>query len=64
LGLKEGASDLLLKVDETPIGVTTRAQAIRRIQQWAQDIDPRRMLSEELIQERRQEAAEEFENES
>ena len=53
---------MLLNVDETSISVTTRAQAVRRIQEWARDIDPGRMLSEELIQERRQETAEEFGN--
>ena len=62
LGLKEGESDLLLNVDETPMGVTTRAQAVKRIQAWAGDIDPSRLLSEELIQDRRQEAVGELGN--
>ena len=60
LGLKEGESDLLLNVDETPIGVTTRAQALKRMQEWAREIDPNRLISEELMEERRREAAEEF----
>jgi bifunctional DNA-binding transcriptional regulator/antitoxin component of YhaV-PrlF toxin-antitoxin module len=66
LGLTEGKSDLLLNVDESlrSVTVTTRAQAVRRMQEWARDIDPGRMLSEELIQERRREAAEELGNES
>ena len=61
LGLKEGESDLLLNVDETPITVTTRAQAVRRIQDWASRfVAPGRLVSEELIQERRKQAAEEL----
>ena len=61
LGLKEGESDLLLKIDETPVGVTTRAQALAHIQKWAAGYAvPGRVFSEELIEERRKEAAEEF----
>ena len=60
LGLKEGESDLLLKVDETPVTVTTRAQVLRRIQEWAfREIEPGRLLSEELLEDRRHEAARE-----
>jgi AbrB family looped-hinge helix DNA binding protein len=61
LGLKEGESDLLLKIDETPVLATTRAQALRRIQEWAaQGVKPGRLVSEELLEERRKEAFREF----
>jgi AbrB family looped-hinge helix DNA binding protein len=61
LGLKEGESDLLLNVDETPIAVTTRAQAVRRMQEWASRfVEPGRLVSEEFLEERRQEAAEDL----
>jgi AbrB family looped-hinge helix DNA binding protein len=61
LGLKEGESDLLLDIDETPIGVTTRAQALARIQKWAAGyVKPGRVFSEELIAERRSEAVKEL----
>jgi antitoxin PrlF len=57
LGLKEGESDLLLQIDATPIRVSTRAQAVKRIQEWAaRTIEPGRSLSKELMEERRQEA--------
>jgi bifunctional DNA-binding transcriptional regulator/antitoxin component of YhaV-PrlF toxin-antitoxin module len=60
LGLKEGKSDLLLDVDETPVGVMTRAQALARVQEWAaRYAKPGRVVSEELIAERRREAARE-----
>jgi len=60
LRLKEGKSDLLLNIDETPIGVTTRAQAVRKFQQWASTfVEPGRLLSQELLDERRKEAASE-----
>ena len=61
LGLRAGESDLLLNIDESPVGVTTRAQALVRIQKWAAGYAvPGRVLSEELIEERRQEAAKEL----
>ena len=61
LGLKEGESDLLLKIDETPVGVTTGAQALARIQKWAADYAvPGRVFSEEFVEERRKEAGGEF----
>jgi AbrB family looped-hinge helix DNA binding protein len=61
LGLKEGESDLLLNIDETPVLVTTRAQALRRIQEWAaHGIQPGRLVSEELLDERRKEAAQDL----
>jgi AbrB family looped-hinge helix DNA binding protein len=61
LGLREGESDLLLNVDETPVAVTTRAQALKRIQAWAvRDVEPGRRVSEELLEERRAEAIREF----
>lgn len=57
LGLKEGESDILLDVDETPVTLTTRAQALRRIQEWASKfVAPGRNVSEELLDERRKEA--------
>jgi AbrB family looped-hinge helix DNA binding protein len=61
LGLKEGESDLLLRIDETPVGVTTRSQALARIQKWAAGYSvPGRVFSEELLEERRKEAIGEF----
>ena len=61
LGLKAGESELLLNIDETPVGVTTRAQALARIQKWAASYAASgRVFSEELIEERRKEAAKEF----
>jgi AbrB family looped-hinge helix DNA binding protein len=61
LGLKEGKSDLLLKVDETPVVVSTRAQALKRVQAWAaRGLKPGRRVSDELLRERRREAAKEF----
>jgi AbrB family looped-hinge helix DNA binding protein len=60
LGLQEGESDLLLDIDETPIRVTTRAQALVRLQEEAAKYGhPDELWSEELLQERRQEAMEE-----
>ncbi len=56
LGLKEGESDVLLNIDETPIRVTTRAQAIIRLQDaTAKYGQPDELWSEELIEERRRE---------
>jgi hypothetical protein len=47
--------------DDTPVAVTTRAQAIKRFQEWATDyVKPGVLISEELIEERRKEAEEEF----
>jgi len=61
LGLREGESDLLLNIDETPVAVTTRAQALKRIQQWASTfIEPGRRVSDELLEERRKEAGKDF----
>jgi AbrB family looped-hinge helix DNA binding protein len=61
LGLVEGESDILLKIDETAVAVTTRAQALARVQRWAaQFAQPERPISEELIEERRKEAAQEL----
>ena len=61
LHIKEGASDLLLNVDETPIGITTRAQALARVQKRASAyIAPGRVFSEELIEEKREEARREL----
>ena len=61
LGLKEGESDLLLDIDQTPVVVTTRAQALARIQEWAAAYAPLgRVVSEDLIDERHREAAKEL----
>ena len=61
LGLKEGESELLLKVDETSLVITTRAHALRRIQEWAaHGVEPDRRISEEFLQERHDEAAREL----
>jgi AbrB family looped-hinge helix DNA binding protein len=61
LGLKEGESDLLLNIDETPVLATTRAQALRRIQEWAvQGVESGRLVSQELLDERRKEASREL----
>ena len=63
VGLEGGESDLLLNIDETPILTTTRAQALRRIQEWAaRGVEPGRVVSEELLEERRKEAEEELGN--
>jgi AbrB family looped-hinge helix DNA binding protein len=57
LGLKEGESNLLLNIDETPIGVTTRRQALERAQKMiAKYTTPGRLWSEELLKDRREEA--------
>ena len=56
-----GKSDLLLNIDETPVVVTTRAQALKRVQEWAaRSIKPGRRVSEEFLRERRRDAAREF----
>jgi len=61
LGLKEGESDLLLDIDETPLAVTTRAQAVKRIQNWAAHfVEPGRRISEEFIEQRRKRAEEDL----
>ncbi len=61
LGLKEGESELLLKIDESPIRVTTRAQALARLQERAARYgSPGEQWSEELIEERREEARREL----
>ena len=61
LGLLEGKSELLLDIDERPIKVSTRAQAVADFQRWAaQYATPGRLMSEELIEDRRSEASQEF----
>ena len=56
LHLKEG-SELILRVDETGIQMGTREQALARIHKELRRYIPEgRVLSEELIQERRAEA--------
>ena len=57
LGLKEGESDLLLYIDENPVRVGTRAQALARLQAAAARFaKPGESWSQELIEERRREA--------
>ena len=57
LGLKEGASDLLLNIDETPIRVSTRAQALARAREiLAKYHKPGDDWTSELLAERREEA--------
>lgn len=57
LGLKEGASDLLLNIDETPIGVSTRAQGLARAREILSKYHkPGDDWTSELITERREEA--------
>ena len=64
LGLKEGESDLLLNIDETPVRVSTRAQALARVRQvLAKYHKPGDDWVAELIAERREEARREEEGE-
>ena len=56
LNLQEG-SEVLLRVDETGIQLSTRQQALARVNERLRRYIPKgRVLSEELIQERRAEA--------
>ncbi|MGI8742975.1 MAG: AbrB/MazE/SpoVT family DNA-binding domain-containing protein [Bryobacteraceae bacterium] len=59
--LKIGAgSEVILRVDKTGLRIETREQALDRIQQELRKYIPEgRMLSEELLLERRQEATRE-----
>jgi bifunctional DNA-binding transcriptional regulator/antitoxin component of YhaV-PrlF toxin-antitoxin module len=57
LGLKEGQSDLLLNIDETPVGVSTRAQGLARARHiLAKYHRPGDDWTGELLAERRKEA--------
>jgi AbrB family transcriptional regulator, stage V sporulation protein T len=57
LGIKEGESDLLLHIDERPIRVSSRAQALVEVQAiFAKYGSSDRLWSEELSADRRQEA--------
>jgi AbrB family looped-hinge helix DNA binding protein len=57
LGLKEGESDLLLNIDETPVGVSTRAQGLARARQIvAKYHKPGDDWTSELLADRRKEA--------
>jgi AbrB family looped-hinge helix DNA binding protein len=59
LGLKVG-SELLLRVDETGLQISTREQTLARVRnRLRRHIPENRLLSEELLRERRQEAARE-----
>jgi len=61
LGLKEGESDLLLDIDDSGVQVTTRSQAVARVQGWASKYrEPSRLVSADLSEERRREAELEF----
>ena len=56
LNLKEG-NEVLLRIDDTGIQMSTREQALARIQKRLRRYIPEnRVLSEELIEERRAEA--------
>jgi len=56
LNIKEG-TEVILRVDETGIRIDTREQALARIRKELRRYIPEgRVLSEELIQERRAEA--------
>ena len=61
LGLKEGESTVVLHIDDTGvIGVTTREQALHRIQAALNErLGPERSLADELIADRRKEATRE-----
>ena len=60
LGLKEGKSDLPLHIEDGSVGASTRLQAVRKAQKWAaQFAKPGRLMSGELIEDRRKEAARE-----
>jgi len=60
LGLKEGKSDLLLEIEGGSVSASTRLQAVRKAQKWAARFaKPGRFMSEELIEDRRKEAARE-----
>jgi hypothetical protein len=58
LGLKEGVSDLLLEIDDSAISVSTRSQALARVQRWAAKLPhrPAGLASDDLIASRRREA--------
>lgn len=59
LGLKEGESDLLLNVDETPVGILSRAQALAKARVvLAKYHKPGDDWTAELLAERREEASE------
>jgi AbrB family looped-hinge helix DNA binding protein len=58
LGLKDGDSELLLNIDEQPIRVSTRAQALARLQEFAARYgNLGELWSDELSEERRRETA-------
>ena len=60
MNLKEGESTVILSVDETGIRVSTRKQALERVRAKVRKYVPERVsLADELIADRRQEAAEE-----
>ena len=57
LGIKEGESELLLEIDERPVRVSSRAQAVAEVQSiFSKYGAPERRWSEELSAERREEA--------
>ncbi len=56
LGIKEGESSVLLDIDETPVRVSTRAQALARIRaELAKLHGPGEDWTAELLNERREE---------
>lgn len=59
LNLKEG-SELLLRLNDTGLQISTRQQAIKQVQARLRKYVPKgRLLSQELLDERREEAARE-----
>ena len=58
MGVKPG-DELILRLEDGELRIFTRRQAIKRAQGMLKHIAPGRSLSEELIQERRAEAARE-----
>ena len=60
LGIKEGTSELLLNVDETPVAVTTRRQALARARKYfGQFHKPGDDWTADVLAERRDEAGRE-----
>lgn len=63
LGLKEGESDVLLEIDDDqPVRIRGRAQALREAQaRLSSYVQPGRLISDELIADRKAEARRESE---
>jgi len=61
LGIGEGEV-LLVKVEDGKITLTSRKEALRRVQAYFKQFEPDRVWSEELMEERRREAQAELED--